>query len=98
MPEPMAERPNERLSDKLAGFEAECRKRGLAVTIQRRTVFEALSARRDHPTADQVYDAVKGRIPGLSPHHGLPRARDPGRRRASCARCTTRAASRASTR
>ena len=66
MPEPMAERPNERLNEKVAGFEAECRKRGLAVTIQRRTVFEALSARRDHPTADQVYHAVKGRIPGLS--------------------------------
>jgi Fur family peroxide stress response transcriptional regulator len=29
-------------------------------------VFEALSARRDHPTADQVYDAVRDRIPGLS--------------------------------
>ena len=58
MPEPLTER--------VAGFEAECRKRGLAVTVQRRTVFEALSVRRDHPTADQVYDAVKGRIPGLS--------------------------------
>ena len=48
------------------GFEAECRRRGLAVTVQRRTVFEALSVRRDHPTADQVYDAVRGRLPGLS--------------------------------
>lgn len=66
MPEPTSERPIGRLSERVAGFEAECRKRGLAVTIQRRTVFEALSARRDHPTADQVYDAVKDRIPGLS--------------------------------
>jgi Fur family transcriptional regulator, peroxide stress response regulator len=49
-----------------AGFEAECRRRGLAVTVQRRTVFEALSVRRDHPTADQVYDAVRERLPGLS--------------------------------
>jgi len=56
----------ERLKQRVAGFEAECRKRGLAVTVQRRTVFEALSARRDHPTADQVYDAVRDRIPGLS--------------------------------
>jgi Fur family transcriptional regulator, peroxide stress response regulator len=48
------------------GFEAECRRRGLAVTVQRRAVFEALSARRDHPTADQVYDAVRDRLPGLS--------------------------------
>jgi Fur family peroxide stress response transcriptional regulator len=54
------------VAQRVAGFEAECRKRGLAVTVQRRTVFEALSARRDHPTADQVYDAVKSRLPGLS--------------------------------
>ena len=66
MREPTTERLNERLDEKVAGFEAECRKRGLAVTVQRRTVFEALSARRDHPTADQVYDAVRDRIPGLS--------------------------------
>jgi Fur family peroxide stress response transcriptional regulator len=58
MPEPLSER--------VAGFEAECRRRGLAVTVQRRTVYEALKARRDHPTADQVYEAVRGRIPGLS--------------------------------
>jgi len=50
----------------VAAFEAECRKRGLAVTIQRRTVFEALAGRRDHPTADQVFEAVRDRIPGLS--------------------------------
>jgi Fur family transcriptional regulator, peroxide stress response regulator len=62
MPEPMTGR----LDERVAGFEAECRKRGLAVTVQRRTVFEALAARRDHPTADQVYDAVRDRIPGLS--------------------------------
>jgi Fur family peroxide stress response transcriptional regulator len=47
-------------------FEGACRRRGLAVTVQRRTVFEALSVRRDHPTADQVYAAVRGRLPGLS--------------------------------
>jgi Fur family peroxide stress response transcriptional regulator len=51
---------------RLAAFEAECRRRGLAVTIQRRTVFAELARRRDHPTADQVYDAVRGRLPGLS--------------------------------
>jgi Fur family peroxide stress response transcriptional regulator len=66
MPEPTTRSASETLGEKVAGFEAACRKRGLAVTVQRRTVFEQLSARRDHPTADQVYDAVKGRIPGLS--------------------------------
>jgi len=48
------------------GFEAECRRRGLALTVQRRTVYQALSGRRDHPTADQVFDAVRERLPGLS--------------------------------
>jgi len=55
-----------RASGRLAEFEDECRQRGLAVTIQRRTVFGELAGRRDHPTADQVYDAIRGRLPGLS--------------------------------
>ena len=53
-------------NDRLAGFEAECRRRGLALTIQRRAVYEELIGRRDHPTADQVYDALHARLPGLS--------------------------------
>jgi Fur family peroxide stress response transcriptional regulator len=57
--------PTER-QDPLAAFEQECRRRGLALTVQRRTVFEELSGRRDHPTADQVYDAVHRRLPSLS--------------------------------
>ena len=52
--------------DRIAVFERECRSRGLSLTVQRRTVFEELSGRRDHPTADQVYDAVHGRLPSLS--------------------------------
>ena len=50
----------------VTAFERECRRRGLAVTIQRRAVFEELQVRRDHPTADQVYDALHERLPGLS--------------------------------
>jgi Fur family peroxide stress response transcriptional regulator len=52
--------------DRVHGFESECRRRGLAVTIQRRAVFEQLLDRRDHPTADQIYEALAGRLPGLS--------------------------------
>ncbi len=55
-----------RPSSRLADLEEECRRRGLALTIQRRTVFVELAGRRDHPTADQVYDAVRSRLPGLS--------------------------------
>jgi Fur family peroxide stress response transcriptional regulator len=60
MPRPQTPHP------RLAEFERECRRLGLALTVQRRTVFEELAVRRDHPTADQVYDAVRGRLPGLS--------------------------------
>ncbi len=47
-------------------LERVCRSQGVALTMQRRTILEALAARTDHPTADQVYDAVKGTIKGVS--------------------------------
>ncbi len=52
--------------DRVTAFEAECRRRGLAVTIQRRAVYAQLLEQRDHPTADQVYEALSVRLPGLS--------------------------------
>jgi len=47
-------------------FERTCRARRLPVTIQRRTVFEAIVDRHDHPTADQIYAQIRGRLPGIS--------------------------------
>lgn len=43
-----------------------CRRRGLPVTAQRKAIFETLRGREDHPTADQVYEAVRERLPGVS--------------------------------
>jgi len=43
-----------------------CRLRGVPLTIQRRVILEALLDRDDHPTVDQVFQEVKGRIPGIS--------------------------------
>ena len=43
-----------------------CREHGLALTIQRRTILEALAARTDHPTADQIYEAIKDLLKGVS--------------------------------
>ena len=43
-----------------------CREHGLALTVQRRIILETLAARTDHPTADQVYDAVKVVVRGVS--------------------------------
>lgn len=43
-----------------------CRRAGLALTVQRRAVLEALASRRDHPTADALHEAVARRLPGVS--------------------------------
>jgi len=51
---------------RLREFESLCRERGLPLTVQRREILRAVLERDDHPTADQVYDAVKDCIPGLS--------------------------------
>ncbi len=51
---------------RLQHFETLCREQGLSLTIQRRVIFQTLLERDDHPTADQVYELVKNRIPGLS--------------------------------
>jgi Fur family peroxide stress response transcriptional regulator len=50
----------------LARAEALCRRQGLPLTVQRRAVLEALVARRDHPTADRLYEDVARRLPGVS--------------------------------
>ncbi len=43
-----------------------CRERGLARTVQRRVIFEIVAERTDHPTADQVFELARKRLPGLS--------------------------------
>jgi Fur family peroxide stress response transcriptional regulator len=47
-------------------LEAGCRKRGVPVTLQRRAVLEEILDRRDHPTADQVFDTLSSRLGGVS--------------------------------
>ncbi len=47
-------------------FESECRKNSLALTVQRRAIYDALSCRKDHPTADQVYEDIKSKLKGVS--------------------------------
>lgn len=51
---------------RLRHFEERCRQEGLARTVQRRAIFEAIYTRRDHPTADRIYAAVKDRLTGVS--------------------------------
>ena len=43
-----------------------CRDKRLPVTAQRTVIMDALSCRKDHPTADQVYDQVKSTLMTVS--------------------------------
>ena len=56
----------EEIAARLQEFEEICRQKGLPVTTQRRVILEAVLQRDDHPTADQIYEAVQDRIPQLS--------------------------------
>jgi Fur family peroxide stress response transcriptional regulator len=59
-------KPHLFVNEKIMSLERLCRERGLALTIQRRIILENLSSRYDHPTADQIYEAVKDQIRGVS--------------------------------
>jgi Fur family peroxide stress response transcriptional regulator len=52
--------------ERITGFEQEFRRRGLPLTTQRRVILEELLDRRDHPTADQIFETVRERLPSLS--------------------------------
>jgi Fur family peroxide stress response transcriptional regulator len=54
------------LKNKSSELESVCRSRGLALTIQRRAILESLASRKDHPTADQVFEDVSNKLKGVS--------------------------------
>jgi len=49
-----------------AAFIAFLRARGLAVTEQRLAIFAALAASREHPSAEQIFLAVRHKLPNIS--------------------------------
>jgi len=53
-------------TDRLTRARALCRANRLALTVQRRVILEATVDRTDHPTADEVFESVASRLPGLS--------------------------------
>jgi len=43
-----------------------CHERGERFTIQRRVILEAVLDLDHHPSADQIFDAVESRLPGIA--------------------------------
>lgn len=54
------------INEKLEQMEQRCRQLHVPLTAQRRLVFGELAARIDHPSADQIYDALLEKDSGLS--------------------------------
>jgi Fur family transcriptional regulator, peroxide stress response regulator len=61
----MAERTVE-LAEVFRTFEARFRELGFPLTVQRRIILEEMLLREDHPTAEQIYDAARARVPEIS--------------------------------
>lgn len=51
---------------RLAELEHRCREAGLPLTVQRRLVLSCMLARTDHPTAEDVFQDVARKLPGVS--------------------------------
>lgn len=52
--------------ERMARLEELCRQRGVPLTVQRRVVLDVMLDEHSHPTADQVYEQVRRRIPSIS--------------------------------
>lgn len=56
----------ERLEERLENFRLECRKNKLRITPQRIAIFKKLLNFHDHPTADEVFQTMKGDFSNIS--------------------------------
>lgn len=54
------------ISTKMQELAKACRLNGLPLTPQRRAILETLAGRKDHPSADELFDEVKARFEGIS--------------------------------
>lgn len=54
------------IEQKLKAAESLCRRHGLRLTVQRRAILRAALQRTDHPSADEVFEQLRGDLPGLS--------------------------------
>jgi Fe2+ or Zn2+ uptake regulation protein len=52
--------------ERLQQYQRLCREQNRRATLQRRMVLEAVLDLDNHPTADQVYEALAGREPGIA--------------------------------
>ena len=54
------------VAERLRAFEDRCRAAGFPLTVQRRVILETMVLRDDHPTAEQIYEAIRAQVPEIS--------------------------------
>jgi len=54
------------LEDNLDGFIQECRKHNLRVTPQRTAIYKRLVKAKNHPSADELFQAIRREFPNIS--------------------------------
>jgi Fur family peroxide stress response transcriptional regulator len=54
------------MPDGLRSFRELCAEHGIAVTHQRQVLYETMQSMYGHPSPEEVFDAVKRRIPSIS--------------------------------
>jgi Fur family peroxide stress response transcriptional regulator len=52
--------------ERLDRFEKACRERGMPITVQRRSIYQAALELGTHPTADEVHAALAPHLPQIS--------------------------------
>jgi Fur family peroxide stress response transcriptional regulator len=52
--------------ERIEHFKRLCRERGERCTVQRRVILETVLDLDNHPSADQIFDAVDDRLPGIA--------------------------------
>jgi len=53
-------------AERIELFRKLCRERGERCTVQRRVILETVLDLDNQPSADQIFDAVEGRLPGVA--------------------------------
>lgn len=54
------------IESRVKRFEETCRAKGLKITHQRLEVFRELAASVEHPSAEQIYERIRKRLPTIS--------------------------------
>lgn len=63
---PALKKDSSSMEDRLETFKEICRRAGLKVTHQRLEIFHVLAQSKDHPSAEEVFEKVRKKVPTIA--------------------------------